>query len=572
MFREILLEEKVSDSETMRRENRRIAAMSWGGGNEMDGDQPPPKPSRTPMTDSTSKLFQMQENSTPMINPETGMTYIIAQNPEVLARLMEENQRRGVNAAAYNTPASVFNVLSVEFDPLTANSDTENKQQSEDMKLTMKKVHATELIPLQQDKLPSLQGEQSSDLFEKCPPQKSSPKIIPPINSFNSNLGDATENVVVGVETGYFPTSAGLPPQPPDAKSKSLERNMSANAVTNYTRISSLERARQQQKLAADYAKTRSQSLVRQFSPGIQQEQTMIRSASLERNQQVPMSFKAPYSPSFDRFQTPLPPPYVRPPTKSGSLERSQAIIMNDLMRKYYDQKSLNDAQKPRSGGSLERNVQYQQYLQMQKQQLEQQLQATQQFQSLQQQQSSVNNSQESIEENIYDFGGVHVKSCASIALKKSIERGMLPPAAAMRSPAFDQPSSGPSSLEIRPPTLMTQPNVKQPCPSIANRMMIFQQQSVPPPTTTNNNVTSPNPLPPFTQCVNPNLYNLSQPESIITTTMEPQQVRKLNFPSFVIFNFLLSFSFYFVICIFSFVSENDNRKKVLCLFSVGLN
>lgn len=37
----------MSDSETFKRENRRIAAMSWGAG---DGDMPPPKPSRTPMT------------------------------------------------------------------------------------------------------------------------------------------------------------------------------------------------------------------------------------------------------------------------------------------------------------------------------------------------------------------------------------------------------------------------------------------------------------------------------------------------------------------------------------------
>jgi focal adhesion kinase 1 len=40
------MEEKTSDSETMKRENRRIAAMSWGAGDDM----PPPKPSRTPMT------------------------------------------------------------------------------------------------------------------------------------------------------------------------------------------------------------------------------------------------------------------------------------------------------------------------------------------------------------------------------------------------------------------------------------------------------------------------------------------------------------------------------------------
>lgn len=41
---EILLEERVSDCETMRRENRRVAAMSWGAGDEM----PPPKPARVP--------------------------------------------------------------------------------------------------------------------------------------------------------------------------------------------------------------------------------------------------------------------------------------------------------------------------------------------------------------------------------------------------------------------------------------------------------------------------------------------------------------------------------------------
>lgn len=42
---EILIEERQSDCETMRRENRRVAAMSWGAGDDM---QPPPqKPPRT---------------------------------------------------------------------------------------------------------------------------------------------------------------------------------------------------------------------------------------------------------------------------------------------------------------------------------------------------------------------------------------------------------------------------------------------------------------------------------------------------------------------------------------------
>lgn len=42
IFSEILLEERVSDCETMKRENRRVAAMSWNVGDDL----PPPKPSR----------------------------------------------------------------------------------------------------------------------------------------------------------------------------------------------------------------------------------------------------------------------------------------------------------------------------------------------------------------------------------------------------------------------------------------------------------------------------------------------------------------------------------------------
>lgn len=38
------MEERSSDNETMRRENRRVAAMSWGAGDDM----PPPKPARVP--------------------------------------------------------------------------------------------------------------------------------------------------------------------------------------------------------------------------------------------------------------------------------------------------------------------------------------------------------------------------------------------------------------------------------------------------------------------------------------------------------------------------------------------
>lgn len=508
-FREILSEEKVSDSETMRRENRRIAAMSWGGG---ESDEPPPKPSRTPMSDSASKLFQLPLNGGDRVEGEAGsaMTYIVAENPAILAQLMRENEKRGVNPSAYTTPASVFNVLAVEFD-----KTTENKP-ADAIPMKTSKIPAMELIPLQQDKI---------DIFEKCNPQSLSQV---PKAQFSGNDGDG--------EASYLPMSSpstvGLPPQPPDSKCKSLERNQNQSNVSTFSRISSLERRQQQMPDYSMKTNQRSQSLIRQFSAGLQADGNM-RSASLERNQQLSLSFKTSYSNSFEKFQNPpAPPPYIRP-VKGGSLERSQAIIMNDLMRKYYDQKAVTESQKPKSGGSLERNVQYQQYLMHQKQQLQQQLQAQQQQVEAQRQQQ-----EEIIEENIYDFGGVHLKSCATIALKKSIERGMLPPNVMMRSPGNDSnstPSSGPSSLENRP---SNQQAFKQPCPGIASRMMVFQQGNQSPRPQNPQALQKPFP--------NPNYFNQPAQVEAIVPQKEPQQVRLNLYPnvclSWLIFTYFSSF------------------------------
>ncbi|XP_067628477.1 focal adhesion kinase 1 isoform X2 [Eurosta solidaginis] len=97
---EILVDEKISDSETMRRENRRVAAMSWSG---CEGDIPPVKPTRTPFEGDPTLQSSIASEKNQQLSPET---YIIAQNPEVLARLMMENENRGINPAAYTTPAS----------------------------------------------------------------------------------------------------------------------------------------------------------------------------------------------------------------------------------------------------------------------------------------------------------------------------------------------------------------------------------------------------------------------------------------------------------------------------------
>ncbi|XP_071053792.1 focal adhesion kinase 1 isoform X3 [Onthophagus taurus] len=108
ILNEILLEERSAAQETLKRENRRVAAMSWGSGEDMP---PPPKPSRYPMqgVDSVSLA------SGPTTNP-VSQTYIIAKNPEVLAHLMKENENRGFSPSAYTTPASVFNSVAVEFE------------------------------------------------------------------------------------------------------------------------------------------------------------------------------------------------------------------------------------------------------------------------------------------------------------------------------------------------------------------------------------------------------------------------------------------------------------------------
>ncbi|XP_017839125.1 focal adhesion kinase 1 isoform X2 [Drosophila busckii] len=96
---EILLEDSANNSETLRREQRRVAANSWIAG-EMD--IPPLKPSRTAHdAHDMSNIMATGED-----NMSIPQTYIIAQNPAVLAQLMMENQKRGINPAAYTTPAS----------------------------------------------------------------------------------------------------------------------------------------------------------------------------------------------------------------------------------------------------------------------------------------------------------------------------------------------------------------------------------------------------------------------------------------------------------------------------------
>ncbi|KAH8398926.1 hypothetical protein KR222_005073, partial [Zaprionus bogoriensis] len=117
---EILVEDSMNSSDTMRREYRRVTATSWLE------DVPPLKPSRI-----------LHEIGNVLENRAVPQTYIIAQNPAVLGRLMMENQKRGINPAAYTTPASVFNTLAVGIDASKSNHS-----------LKTIKLHAAELLKL----------------------------------------------------------------------------------------------------------------------------------------------------------------------------------------------------------------------------------------------------------------------------------------------------------------------------------------------------------------------------------------------------------------------------------------
>ncbi|KAL9876991.1 protein tyrosine kinase 2 Fak isoform 3-T6 [Glossina fuscipes fuscipes] len=109
---EILIEERAAGFEVGNKENARVLFMS------ADNDLPPSKPAKIMQTRDNFKLSPAYDETA--LSPQT---YIIAQDPEVLACLMKENENRIINPAAYTMPASVFNTLAVEVDTSKTNSN-----------------------------------------------------------------------------------------------------------------------------------------------------------------------------------------------------------------------------------------------------------------------------------------------------------------------------------------------------------------------------------------------------------------------------------------------------------------
>ncbi|XP_069676126.1 focal adhesion kinase 1 isoform X3 [Periplaneta americana] len=121
VLNEILMEERHQQQETMRRENRRVQAMSWGSTGS--DDPPPPKPARFPIlgaADSTSLASlsgTLSGGGSVSNSAPAPTTYIVAQNPEVLVQLLRENESRGISPSVYTTPASAFNTLANQMTP-----------------------------------------------------------------------------------------------------------------------------------------------------------------------------------------------------------------------------------------------------------------------------------------------------------------------------------------------------------------------------------------------------------------------------------------------------------------------
>lgn len=403
---------------------------------------------------------------------------------------MRENENRSFNPSAYTTPASVFNTLAVDFDQQKIISNPIPQQQvnledttNNEISLKTVKLPAAELLKLDpvvdssdkfspkdnNDSLPldmssheqtiqspsiaqhqieidehALASQQSTPFPIPCEiinaltqqthsidPMYNALQTSPNSNIIPQNFIPQQATNVIYQQSNYvqsIPQSSGggyvvqyiqyVPPQTQDSiKSRSLERNINPNINVNYdVRGNSLERAQSVAK------PTRSISLTRQFSAG--QDMYSLqknRSASLERGQaSYVQNSNNSRTGSLERNNQQQ--AYVTSAHKN-SLDRNQAQQMAQMVCTAggYRGGSLERNQHPininHRGGSLERN---------------------QQFQVIYKPPTQTKQDPEPFQEEIYDFGGANVKSCASIAMNKNIAKGIVQPNAVL-PPAYHQ-------------------------------------------------------------------------------------------------------------------------------------
>ncbi|KAI5638402.1 protein tyrosine kinase domain-containing protein [Phthorimaea operculella] len=221
---EILQEERNTAWDTMRRENRRVAAASWG-------DEPPPKPSR-PSTNLTAA-----DSTSVQAAGAAPQTYIVAQNPLVLAHLLRENQQRVIDPQAYTTPASVFNTVSVDF----ANNLPENDPNIVDKIINPKPDEKVD-IPLQTNPIPA------ASLHKLDPIVPSDDETLTVVVGARESCDNLCQNVPSPsprADVTSPPQTEELPTEPYANRVRSLERNTRgtfSTAERGPVRMGSLER------------------------------------------------------------------------------------------------------------------------------------------------------------------------------------------------------------------------------------------------------------------------------------------------------------------------------------------
>lgn len=338
----------------MKRENRRVAAMSWGAGDDM----PPPKPTRVPQTDS-SPLMSLGESS------GTPQTYIIAQNATVLAQLMRENENRPLNPSAYTTPASVFNTLAVDIDA-SKTEPTTTTTESPVLPLKTIILPASELLKLNPivdsdsiaANIPNSVDDQANahHSTQNIPVNTQIPAQMFPIPcEIINTLTQKIHGIDPAYKVMHTPSevcqnvhySANLPPHSADAiqKSRSLERNNQSNTIYA-SRITSLDRVQN----SAQLKQVRSNSLTRQLSSGSEISASSnsvinfmgsLRSASLERGTRMGIVNYSLHTNSLEcghgQQQTCSPNAHyiVSEMHRGGSLERNQSMAnaQNHMMK-----------------------------------------------------------------------------------------------------------------------------------------------------------------------------------------------------------------------------------------------
>ncbi|XP_066151592.1 focal adhesion kinase 1 isoform X2 [Euwallacea fornicatus] len=272
ILQEILLEERSSQQNTMRRETRRMAAMSWGSSDDVS---PPPKPLRHQETSSL-----VTTNSTNLV-PQT---YIVAQNPEVLAHLMRENENRGITPAMYTIPASPSQYVIRRSE--LAHGNPVNEQVLE-QKLRQQQMESSEDSRWLAESEVNLEKRLS-----RLPPESLSIESATITHSLHRLNGSEIDSSAPANETSSSRTASI------ENSTESLNRSKSSSPVLSSSRLNSLERhVEKKESLTVDRGKdkvykctTEVVKAIMLLSQGVQQSQSeqyldLVKNVGLELRQ-----------------------------------------------------------------------------------------------------------------------------------------------------------------------------------------------------------------------------------------------------------------------------------------------